>query len=200
MGLHAALTTALGLEHPIVQAPMAGASTPALAAAVSEAGGLGSLPCALLGPDEIRAGVEEIRSRTSRPFALNFFCHETPTATPAELDRWAELLAPFYEELGVAATGAPPPSRASFDEELCDLALEMRPAVVSFHFGLPEPALLRPLQEAGCAIVSSATTVAEARWLAGRGCDAVIAQGAEAGGHRAMFLADDPAAQIGTIA
>lgn len=200
MALPTGLTRLLGIEHPIVQAPMAGSSTPALAAAVSEAGGLGSLPCALLGPDEIRAAVAEVRARTPRPINLNFFCHATPAADATVLERWQRRLARFYDELGLSAPAEAPASRLAFDDATCDVVAELRPAVVSFHFGLPADELLDRVRRAGCRILSSATTVAEARVLEERGCDAVIAQGAEAGGHRGMFLNEDVAAQVGTIA
>lgn len=198
--LRTRLTELLDIEHPLVQAPMAGSSTPELAAAVSAAGGLGSLPCALLEPDGIRAAVREVRARTSRPFNLNFFCHATPLVDPATLVRWQQRLAPYYEELGLEPPAEPPPVRRAFDEAACEVVLETAPAVVSFHFGLPDAALLRRLAQSGCRIFASATTVAEARWLAGQGCDAVIAQGTEAGGHRGIFLTDDVATQAGTIA
>jgi nitronate monooxygenase len=197
----ARFTTLVGVEHALVQAPMAGASTPELAAAVCEAGGLGSLACALLGPMEIADEVAAIRARTDRPLNLNFFCHREPAAARDVLERWIARLEPYYAERGLerarATSGA---DRLSFDEALCEAAVAARPAVVSFHFGLPPPTLVARVKEAGCLVISSATTVAEARYLADHGCDAIIAQGAEAGGHRGMFLTDDAAAQVGTMA
>jgi nitronate monooxygenase len=196
----------LGIEVPIVQAPMAGAQGGALTIAVSEAGALGSLPCALLTADQIRGEIAIIRAATSRPVNVNFFCH-TPAraaAAGATEERWRRLLAPYYAELGLDAdTPGPDVEVAPFDEARCEVVEELRPEVVSFHFGLPDTHLLERVQATGARVLSSATTVDEARWLADQGCDAVIAQGAEAGGHRAMFLAADiadVATQLGTIA
>ena len=196
----------LSIDIPIIQAPMAGAQGAALAIAVSEAGGLGSLPCALLDVDGIRGEIAAIRAVTSRPVNVNFFCHTpaNPTTAGAADDRWRQLLAPFYAELGVDA-GAPVPNadRRPFDAATCELVEELRPGVVSFHFGLPDAPLLARVRATGAMVLSSATTVEEARWLVDHGCDAVIAQGAEAGGHRAMFLATDiadVATQLGTLA
>ena len=202
----ARLLDLLGIEVPIVQAPMAGAHGSALTAAVSEAGGLGSLPCALLDADQIRAEFAAIRAATSRPVSLNFFCH-----TPASIDaagvvdeQWRRRLAPYYAELDLDADAlGPQGDLAPFDAERCEVVEELRPSVVSFHFGLPDSHLVDRVRATGARVLSSATTVDEARWLADRGCDAVIAQGAEAGGHRAMFLAadiSDVATQIGTLA
>jgi nitronate monooxygenase len=188
-----------GIEHPILQAPMAGAQGSALAIAVSEAGGLGGLPCALLALEQARAEIETIRARTRRPFNVNFFCHRAPASDPAREARWVERLAPYRAELGVEqATLAF--GRAPYDDPSCRLVEELRPPVVSFHFGLPPEPLLARTKATGARVIASATTVAEARWLEERGVDAVIAQGAEAGGHRAMFLTDDVAAQPGTFA
>lgn len=188
-----------GIEHPIVQAPMAGAQGSALAIAVSEAGGLGSLPCALLSLEQARNEMQIIRQRTDKPFNVNFFCHQPPAADAAREARWVERLALYRQELGVERAMAPG-GRAPFDEAMCALVEEFGPRVVSFHFGLPETRLLNRVKAAGCVVIASATTVAEARWLEARGVDAVIAQGAEAGGHRGMFLTDDVASQPGTFA
>jgi nitronate monooxygenase len=191
----------VGIEHPIVQAPMAGAMDHELVIAVSEAGGLGSLPCAMLTPEAARAQLEMIRQRTSRPINVNFFCHAPPRPDPVREQAWKARLAGYYRELGLdldaPASGA---GRAPFDEQMCALVEEFRPKVVSFHFGLPDPHLLTRLKAAGCRVLSSATTVAEARWLEERGCDAIIAQGYEAGGHRGMFLTADITTQAGTFA
>jgi nitronate monooxygenase len=190
-----------GIEHPIVQAPMAGPGTPELAIAVAEAGGLGSLPCAMASPEQIRKDMGVIRQRTARPINLNFFTHAPPQPDPDREARWKARLLPYYAELGVDP-GKPVPSvlRTPFDDATCDVVEEFRPEIVSFHFGLPEPRLLARVRAAGCKVMASATTAAEARSLADRGCDAVIAQGAEAGGHRGMFLGDDVASQPGTFA
>jgi nitronate monooxygenase len=180
---------------------MAGAMDADLVAAVSEAGGLGSLPCAMLGPQQIREQVAKIRARTAKPINLNFFCHTPPTLNNAREAAWRERLQRYYRELAIdPAAPIPSSNRAPFDEALCDVVVELKPQVVSFHFGLPAPELLDRLKREGFTLLSSATTVAEARWLAERGIDAVIAQGYEAGGHRGMFLTDDVAAQVGTLA
>ncbi|MEW5422606.1 NAD(P)H-dependent flavin oxidoreductase [Amorphus sp. 3PC139-8] len=191
----------LAIEVPILQAPMAGANGSAMAAAVSAAGGLGSLPCAMLSPENIREEVAAIRAITDRPFNLNFFCHTPTPATDAALATWKARLRPYYAELGVdpeAPVSAP--NRAPFDADAAALVEELQPAVVSFHFGLPEPGLLDRVKAAGATVLSSATTVAEAAWLQAHGADAIIAQGVEAGGHRGLFLDDAVASQVGTIA
>ena len=190
----------LKIEHPIIQAPMAGAMDWELAAAVAQAGGLGSLPCAMLNADQIREQVEKVRAHTRTPINLNFFCHVAAVPNNAREAQWRERLAPYYREFGIDPAAVPFANRAPFDESFCDLALELRPEVVSFHFGLPEPALVRRLKQAGVVILSSATTVEEARWLDARGVDAIIAQGFEAGGHRGIFLSDDIFTQVGTMA
>lgn len=191
----------LGIEVPIVQAPMAGASGSEMAVATSEAGGLGSLPCAMLDADEVRAELGVIRQRTAKPINVNFFCH-TPAQPDAEREAaWKAHLAAYYTELGLdASVSAPAVARDPFDETMCEVVEELRPEVVSFHFGLPESSLLSRVKRAGCVVLSSATTVEEARWLEDRGCDAIIAQGYEAGGHRGMFLTDDVSTQVGTLA
>ncbi len=190
----------LEIDVPIIQAPMAGAQAGELAAAVSAAGGLGSLPCAMLTPDGARQEVAKIRAATNRGFAINFFCHQPPVPDSERQARWVERLAPFYEELGVEPPAGSGAARNPFDEAFCELVEEVRPKVVSFHFGLPSDDLLERTRRTGAKILSSATTVAEARHLADKGVDAIIAQGYEAGGHRGMFLTDDVAAQIGTFA
>lgn len=195
------ITDLLGIELPIVQAPMAGVAFADMVVAVSEAGGLGSLACAMLGPEQMRSEIASIRQRTSRPFNLNFFCHAMPTPEAADETAWRRRLAGYYLELGLdPAMPSPRASRAPFDSVACALVEEFRPAAVSFHFGLPEPALLARVKATGARILSSATTVAEARWLESRGCDIVIAQGAEAGGHRGMFLSEDITTQVGSMA
>lgn len=195
------LTDLLATEFPIVQAPMAGAMDGELVVAACEGGALGSLPCAILTPDQVSAQFEAIRARTSRPINLNFFCHKAPVANNAREAAWRERLAPYYRELTIdPGASAPSISRAPFDAAMCDAVASLRPEVVSFHYGLPEPGLVRRLKEAGCKILSSATTVDEAIYLEAHGADAVIAQGLEAGGHRGMFLTEDAAAQVGTFA
>jgi len=191
----------VGVDLPIVQAPMAGASGAAMAAAVCEAGGLGSLPCAMLDAETLAAQWGELRSLTNRPVNVNFFSHVSPGPDPARDAAWRERLAPYYRELGVT----PPPvgsaaSRKPFDAAMCEVVEAIRPDIVSFHFGLPDRTLLDRVRTAGCRVFGCATTVAEARWLAERDCDAVIAQGYESGAHRGMFLTEDVSTQVGTVA
>ncbi|MDT3678585.1 MAG: DUF561 domain-containing protein [Burkholderiaceae bacterium] len=191
----------LGIERPIVQAPMAGVQGSALAAAVSQAGGLGSLPCAMLSADAVRDEVKAIRAHTDRPFNLNFFCHEMPAPDPQREREWREALHGYYRELGVDESSIPQgASRTPFGEAAAALLDELRPPVVSFHFGLPAPELLARVKACGARVLSSATTVDEALWLEAHGADAVIAQGLDAGGHRGMFLTRDPSSQTGTFA
>jgi nitronate monooxygenase len=191
----------LTIEHPIVLAPMAGAMDADLAAEVSAAGGLGSLPCALLTPDALRDQFAKIRARTDKPVNVNFFCHKRPVLNNAREARWRDRLAPYYRELGIDPSAPVPSSnRAPFDAAFCEVIEELKPQVVSFHFGLPAADLLARVKAAGCRVISSATTAAEAVALERAGVDAVIAQGYEAGGHRGMFLTDAVAAQVGTFA
>ena len=189
------------IESPIILAPMAGPGTAALAVAVSEAGGLGSLPCAQLSGAEIRTAIETIRRSTSRPINLNFFCHTPPIFDQGRDLGWRTLLRPYYLELGIDPE-APlaSPSRKPFDSDSCAIIEEFKPAVVSFHFGLPAQDLLDRVKATKAPVIGSATTVREARWLESHGCDAVIAMGFEAGGHRGNFLSDDMARQVGTFA
>lgn len=191
----------LGIDLPIIQAPMAGVQGSTLAVAVSNAGGLGSLPCALLGSDSLRSELAAIKARTSRPFNVNFFCHAPPEANAAREAGWRAALAPYYREFGIdAASIATGPGRNPFSAEAADLFEAFTPAVVSFHFGLPSAGLLARVKAWGAKVLSSATTVEEALWLEAHGADAVIAQGLEAGGHRGMFLATELSTQIGMLA
>ena len=190
----------LGIELPIVQAPMAGVQDSALALAVGAGGGLGSLPCALLGGAALREQLAALGAG-GRPFNVNFFCHAPPAPDDLREAAWREALAPYYREYGIdARTIAPGPGRAPFGDESAALLETFRPPVVSFHFGLPEPALLARVKATGAKVIASATTVDEARWLEAHGADAVIAQGVEAGGHRGIFLSDDLTTQVGTLA
>ncbi|MDQ6436183.1 nitronate monooxygenase [Mesorhizobium sp. LHD-90] len=189
------------IDVPILLAPMAGPVLADMAVAVANAGGLGALPCAMLNLDQARAELEKIRLATNAPINLNFFCHTPPVFDEAREKAWRERLKPYYEEFGVDPAGPIPVSnRTPFDETFSGLIEEFRPKVVSFHFGLPEPALLERVKATGAKVISSATTVREAVWLEQRGCDAIIAQGAEAGGHRGIFLGDDVSHQVGTFA
>jgi nitronate monooxygenase len=189
-----------GIELPIIQAPMAGVQGSALAVAVSAAGGLGSLPCALLSLDVMRRELEAIAGATSRPFNVNFFCHAAPVPNLERESAWRRLLRPYYDELGIDPGSVDPvAARASFSHDAADVLSDLRPAVVSFHFGLPSDDLLQRVRAWGTTILASATTVDEARWLEARGVDAIIAQGLEAGGHRGHFLSDDLTRQVGTL-
>src|SRR3954469_6982132 len=194
------LTDLLGIAVPIVQAPMAGSQGSALAAAVAGAGALGSLPCAMLDADAMWSEVAAIRTATTGPISLNFFCHAEPDPDPGRMRDWLARLAPYAAELGVTPTVPAGAGRGAFDAPLCEGGEQLRPAVVSFHFGLPAEPLVDRVRASGARILSSATTVDEARWLADHGCDAVIAQGLEAGGHRGVFLTDRLDTQLGTMA
>ena len=176
----------IGAAVPIVQAPMAGAGGVDLCVAAIEVGALGSLPCAMLTPEQVEEQVAEVRRRSLGPVNLNFFCHTMPEGVD---DRpWRALLRPYYDEYGVEP-GPAGPMRLPFDEAMCEAMGEIRPEVVSFHFGLPGEALLNRVRASGAFVLATATTVAEARWLAERGVDGIVAQGFEAGGHTGRFLA-----------
>lgn len=195
------LQTLLGIELPIIQAPMAGAQGSALAVAVSNAGGLGSLPCAMLTLDAVRNELTTIKAQTSKPFNVNFFCHAPPEISAEREAVWRAALSPYYKEYGIDVNAIPAGAgRAPFSSEAADVLGEFKPAVVSFHFGLPSADLLARVKIGGSKIFSSATTVEEARRLEAHGVDAIIAQGLEAGGHRGMFLSEDLSTQVGIFA
>jgi nitronate monooxygenase len=195
------LQSLLGIELPIIQAPMAGVQGGALAISVSNAGALGSLPCAMLSVEAMRKELSAIKAGTSKPFNVNFFCHAPPVVNAEREAAWRSALAPYYRELGLDPGQVPAgPGRSPFAHEAADALAEIRPAVVSFHFGLPADDLLARVRSWGAKIFSSATTVEEALWLQARGVDAIIAQGLEAGGHRGMFLSSDLTTQVGTFA
>ena len=188
-------------ELPIVQAPMAGAQDADLVIAAAEAGALGSLPCAMLTAEKAREQVQIIRQRVSAPINLNFFCHDGIDPDPAIEAAWKSRLDIYYREHGIDfAAPVAFQNRAPFGGAMCELIEELKPEVVSFHFGLPEKSLLRRVKACGALVISSATIVREARWLEEHGADAIIAQGAEAGGHRGMFLTENIASQVGTFA
>lgn len=191
----------LGTALPLIQAPMAGVQGHALAAAVCNAGGLGSIPAAMLSLDALRAELTQLTALTDRPYNVNFFCH-TPPAPDAQREAgWQQALAPFYAELGLSQADIQPGAgRAPFSEQVADVVEAFQPAVMSFHFGLPSAALLARVKGWGSLVLASATTVDEALWLQEHGADAVIAQGLEAGGHRGIFLGDDLSNQVGTMA
>lgn len=191
----------LGLEIPIIQAPMAGSDSVTLARSVSSTGALGSLACALMTPARVRESIHALRQGMDRPFNLNFFCHTMRQPGQSELEDWKNFLKPHYDRLGLdiesVAEGI---LRRPFDEEMCAVVEEVKPEVVSFHFGLPAPDLMARIKACGIKVLSSATSVREARWLEEHGCDVIIVQGSEAGGHRAMFLETDIATQVGLFA
>ena len=191
----------LGIELPIIQAPMAGATGSAMVIAACNAGALGSMPAAMLSTEQLREELATIRQQSQRPLNVNFFCHQPPAPDEQRAQQWKQLLEPYYRELGVDFEAPTPVSnRAPFDAAACAVVEEFRPEVVSFHFGLPEKSLLERVKATGAKVLSSATTVAEAIWLEQHGCDAIIAMGYEAGGHRGMFLSDDLSSQVGTFA
>lgn len=188
------------IEIPIVQAPMASAMDAELVIAASEAGALGSLPCATISVEKTREQVGIIRQRVTAPLNMNFFCHTAVAADAAREASWRKRLASYYKELGLDPDAkVPSANRAPFDEAMCALVEETKPEIVSFHFGLPGKDMLARVKAAGCVVVGCATTEKEAVWLEQNGVDAIIAQGAEAGGHRGMFLTDNIASQPGTM-
>jgi nitronate monooxygenase len=194
----------LGIDLPIIQAPMAGAQGSALAIAVANAGGLGSLPGAMLSVDALRSGLATIRARTNKPINVNFFCHNQPLPNESRTTRWRKKLAPYYRELELemakADSSGSAGQRKPFNLEAAEAIADFKPEVVSFHFGLPGPDLIARVRAWGAKIISSATTVDEARWLEANGADMIIAQGLEAGGHRGHFLSNDLNLQPGTFA
>lgn len=194
------LTRLFGIELPIIQAPMAGVQGSALTIAVSQAGGLGSLPCAMLSIEALGAALTQIRAQTTKPINVNFFCHYEPEPQAAKQAAWLKQLAPYFAELGVhtdsQTAGA---QRAPYTSAQAEVLAKFKPEVVSFHFGLPNEDLLLEIKSWGSKIISTATTVEEALWLEARGVDAIIAQGLEAGGHRGHFLSDDLTEQLGTF-
>jgi len=195
------LTHLLNIDLPIIQAPMAGSQGSALAIAVCNSGALGSLPCAMLSLEALRAELGALRAQTDKPYNVNFFCHTSPVPDAAIEARWRASLAPYYEEFGIDANNiVAGPARMPFDHAAAELLSEFKPKVISFHFGLPSNELLAQARSWGAKILSSATTVAEALWLEQHGVDMVIAQGYEAGGHRGMFLSDDLNTQLSTLA
>lgn len=191
----------LGSDHPVIQAPMAGVQGSDLAIAVCKAGGIGSLPCAMLNPDQIKSEIEKIAAATANPFNVNFFCHQAPEFDQKKEQRWQSVLSPWFKQYSISPQDIPSGSgRQPFSGQTADVLEPFKPAVVSFHFGLPESGLLARVKSWGATVLSSATTVNEALWLEANGADGIIAQGLEAGGHRGMFLTDDLTSQVGTFA
>lgn len=195
------LLALLGTALPLIQAPMAGAQGAALAAAVCEAGALGSVPGATHTPDSLRSELLSLQALTRRPWNVNFFCHTPPVIDPLAEAAWRTTLAPFHAEAGIDISAvAPGAGRQPFSAAFADALEALAPRVVSFHFGLPDAALVARIKRWGGVVLSSATTVDEGRWLQQHGADAVIAQGLEAGGHRGHFLSDDLSRQMGLMA
>jgi nitronate monooxygenase len=188
-------------EFPIVLAPMAGIMDADLVIAAAQGGALGSLPCAMLSVEKAREQINIIRQRVSAPVNMNFFCHQGVDPDPQREAAWNKRLSAYYAELGLdPSVPVNAASRAPFDAAMCALVEELKPEVVSFHFGLPEPELVARVKAAGCIVMGSATIVREAIWLEENGADVIIAQGAEAGGHRGMFLTENIANQPGLFA
>jgi nitronate monooxygenase len=195
------LQALLGIPLPVIQAPMAGSQGSALALAVTQAGGLGSLPAATLSLEALHAELQVLQAQAAGAYNVNFFCHRPPVQDPVREAAWNQALAPYYAKACLPPPTAPAvAARSPFSAEAAALLEAFRPPVVSFHFGLPDPALLARVKAWGARVLSSATTVEEARWLEAHGVDAVIAQGLEAGGHRGLFLNDDLTTQLGTFA
>ncbi|HSC85164.1 MAG TPA: nitronate monooxygenase, partial [Pseudomonas sp.] len=196
------LAALLGISQPIIQAPMLGVSTPRLAAAVSNAGGLGSISLAASTAEQGRGLIAELRGLTDKPFNINLFCHRpTPVDAPAQA-AWLAHLQPFFAEFG-----ATPPRELreiyrsfSSDADMQAMLLEERPAVVSFHFGLPPTAWITALKAAGIRVLACVTNAAEADLAEAAGADALVAQGTEAGGHRGLFEPEQGDLGIGTLA
>lgn len=193
------------VDLPIIQAPMAGVQDIDLTLAVCNAGGLGSLPCAMLSSDDLYQSLKALGNKTNKPFNVNFFCHSPPVVDADRESIWRQTLQPYFEQYQLnpndIAAGA---IRQPFNIEALAVLKEFKPKVVSFHFGLPAADIIAELKRFGATILASATTVEEGLWLEANGADAVIAQGIEAGGHRSIFLTDDPCEkipyQVGTLA
>lgn len=201
MTVSVSFTDLFKIRFPIIQAPMAGVQDHRLAVAVSNAGGLGSLPAAMLSLDALKTELSQLCTKTDKPYNVNFFCHTAPTFNETREAAWRTALKPYYDELGLDANNIPTgPGRAPFTHEAADVMEAFKPPVVSFHFGLPAADLIARVKSWGGKIISSATTVEEALWLESQGVDAVIAQGLEAGGHRGHFLSHDITKQTGTFA
>lgn len=188
----------LGLDFPVIQAPMAGVQNWELAVAVSEAGGLGSIPCGMLNAEQIIAEITAFKQHSNKRYNLNFFCHEMPELDHHKMSRWERRLAPYYAEMKVSPPKEMGSLRMPFDDATAEILEAHKPPVISFHFGLPAEHLVRRVKSWGTVIMSSATTLEEGVWLEANGVDIVIAQGIEAGGHRGMFLTTDVASQMGT--
>jgi nitronate monooxygenase len=199
--VHPHFLSRLGITLPIIQAPMAGLQTSAMAIAVGRAGGLGSLPTATLSLEGLQKELMAIQVASACPLNVNFFVHNVPTPNAEREALWRQALAPYFTEHQIDPTGiAAGPGRAPFSHAAADIVAPFKPAVVSFHFGLPSDDLLARVRSWGSQVWSSATTLDEALWLEANGVDVIIAQGLEAGGHRGHFLSKDLSVQMGTMA
>ncbi|QYJ87599.1 nitronate monooxygenase [Shewanella mesophila] len=188
----------LDIKLPIIQAPMAGVQDSELAIAVCQAGALGSLPCAMLNAEQLQQQIGQLKAAINGPFNLNFFCHQMPEDSPAIQDKWRARLQGYFDELAIPDEQKnSAPTRMPFSHEIADVIEPFSPPIISFHFGLPEKALMNRIKGWGTKVISTATTLAEAKWLQLNGVDAIIAQGVEAGGHRGMFLTEDLSTQVG---
>ena len=197
MAYKAPQTLPFTIDLPIIQAPMAGSQGSALALAVSTAGGLGSIPCAMLSLEALRSELQVLREGIQGRYNVNFFCHRPSEPDAERMQRWNAAVRPYHLEMGIDPDTIPAgPGRAPFSAEAAAVLAEFKPAVVSFHFGLPAPELLAQVKAWGATIMSSATTLQEALWLEQHGADIIIAQGLEAGGHRGIFLNDDLSTQV----
>ena len=186
----------LAIQYPIFLAPMAGTSTPQLAAAVSNAGGLGSLGLATSSVEAAQKAIQQTKKLTNKPFNCNFFCHQPPKADPSTEQAWIDYIAPFFKQFGAVPPQSLKPVNSTFigNDAMLQMLLAEKPAVVSFHFGVPDQAAIDQLKQAGILLMASATSLVEAQIIADAGLDAIIAQGVEAGGHRGIFNRDfDPA-------
>ena len=189
----------LGTKLNIIQAPMAGVQNWELAVAVSNAGCLGSIPCGMLTPEQVVAEIELFSAHSDKPYNLNFFCHEMEPIDQKSLAHWQLLLKNYYNDLGAEKPKSFRGLRYPFDAEMADRIEPFKPPIISFHFGLPSPELIERIKSWGTVILSSATTIEEGIWLEKHGADIIIAQGVEAGGHRAMFLTTDIKSQMPVV-
>lgn len=192
----------LGIALPIIQAPMAGTSTPELAAAVSNAGGMGSMGLAANTVEQARQAIARCKALTDAPFNANFFCNRAPVADPAIESEWLAYLAPLFDEAGVPAPTSLEAPYLSFNDNpaMLDMLLEEKPPIVSFHFGIPSAPTIQKLKAAGITLMATATTLPEARAIEAAGLDVIVAQGVEAGGHRGVFDPHDDDLGLTTIA
>ena len=192
------LCSVLGIEKPIIQAPMAGVQNWELAVAVSRSGGLGSIPCGMLTKEQVLFEITNFRKHSDKNYNLNFFCHKMPNIDHQALQAWEEQLSPYYDSFSIKPHNEISGLRVPFDINLADSLEPHKPPILSFHYGLPSPELVTRIKSWGTVVISSATTKQEGVWLEENGADVVIAQGCEAGGHRGMFMTSDPSTQLPT--